>query len=189
MRKYIIRKIQKEDIQSVLDIYTPYILNTAITYEYEVPSIESFTKRVDNIIKQYPYLVCECNGKVIGYAYASSYHSRTAFNWDCELSIYIDQSFCGKGLGKRLYSVLIDFITNQGYYNAYGVVNYPNQSSERMHEYFGFKNVGIHSNVGYKFNKWHSLVYYLKPLRKFDNPKNFPKKANEIKFNNIEWEE
>lgn len=189
MSKYKIRRIKDSDIQRVLEIYAPYILNTTITYEYDVPTLESFTDRVNNIKSKFPYFVCECDGKIVGYAYASAYHSRTAFNWDCELSIYLDNSFCGKGIGRRLYAVLIDFITEQGFYNAYGVVSYPNHSSERLHDEFGFYCAGIHKNVGFKFNKWLDLIYYIKPLREFDQPKTFPKNANDIYFKDIEWED
>lgn len=189
MSKYKIRMIQKNDIKRVLDIYAPYILNTTITYEYEVPSIESFTKRVENITKQYPYLVCECDGLVIGYAYASDYHTRTAFSWDCELSIYLDSNYSNRGIGRKLYATLIDFVTKQGYYNAYGVVSFPNDNSEKLHNSFGFKSVGVHKNVGFKFDKWLSLNYYIKRLRDFDKPKSFPKNVKDIEFTEIFWED
>lgn len=187
MSKYIIRKIKEEDIKKVLEIYTPYILNTTVTFEYNVPSLKEFTDRVNNIIATHPYLVCECDGLVIGYAYASKYHSRTAFNWDCELSIYIDNKHHSKGIGKRLYKALIDYVTKLNYYNAYGVISIPNESSESLHKYFGFENVGVHKNVGYKFDKWLDLGYYIKKLREYDKPNDFPKNHNDVIFEEIKW--
>ncbi|WP_297137342.1 GNAT family N-acetyltransferase [Terrisporobacter sp.] len=185
MKKHI-RFATIDDTEKILSIYEPYIKNTAITFEYDIPSLDEFSTRIKNICKDYPYLVCEIDGKIAGYAYANRAMSRAAFNWNVELSIYIDTNYRGQGIGKSLYSALLKILTHQNIVNVYALVVTPNESSEKLHKYFGFEEVGLHPNTGYKLGNWHNLSYLCKVISNFDNP---PKKfisINDLDKNIVE---
>jgi phosphinothricin acetyltransferase len=155
-----IRLATEEDCASILDIYAPFITDTVITFECEVPALEEFTKRMANIQKKYPWLVCEYNGSIVGYAYASKYSERQAYDWSADFSIYIDPKHHGKKIGKALYYGLFELLKLQGYYNAFAGVTMPNIKSESLHEALGFKPIGIYKNVGYKLGEWHDVKWY-----------------------------
>ena len=104
--KLQIRVATKEDAEALLAIYAPYVEKTAITFEYEVPSIEEFRCRIQETLKKYPYLVAEKNGKIVGYAYAGAFHARPAYDWAVETSIYVSELQKGEGIGKALYKAL-----------------------------------------------------------------------------------
>lgn len=123
----ILQLIKEEDVAEVLEIYTSYILNTAITYEYEVPVLESFSERVSHYTEQYPWIVAKEQGKIAGYAYASTYREREAYQWCCELSVYLRPEFQGMDLGRTLYSALMALTHPSGILHAYGVITVPNE--------------------------------------------------------------
>ncbi len=170
----IIRDINEKDIPAVLDIYRPYITDTRITFEYDVPSAEDFTRRVRRYTRQFPWLVACEGGRIVGYGYASAYRSRTAYQWDCELSVYVDKDRLKRGCGRAIYRELLGRVALQGYYNAYGVVALPNEESVRLHEHFGFRLEGIQKNTGFKHGQWVDTAIYAKALRNFDPPKKAP---------------
>lgn len=176
-----IRRIQEEDIEAVLRIYEPYILETVVTFEYTVPTLKEFRKRVEKVTEKYPWYVCEQDGEIVGYAYASDFRTRTAFAWDCELSIYLKQGTEGQGFGTALYQTLLQRLTELGYVSVYGVICTPNESSEFLHKKFGFEEEGKLRRIGYKMGKWLDLSYQVKHLRNPEgNPGAFPKKDTEL---------
>lgn len=148
------------DCASILEIYAPFITNTDITFEYQVPTIVEFENRMANIQKRYPWLVYEYDKRIIGYAYASQYNEREAYDWSVDFSIYIDPKHHGKGIGRALYFCLSELLRLQGFCNAYAGVALPNPKSEGFHEAFGFKPVGIYRKVGYKHGKWRDVRWY-----------------------------
>ena len=166
---YNIRKATIADSYNILNIYTPYIVDTCITFEIEVPTINEFSDRIQNIIKDYPYLVYEVDGKIIGYAYASKYRERPAYKYSAEVSVYIAPEYHGCGIGKILYEKLLELLKKQGIYTAVAGVALPNEKSIGLHKAFGFKEVGTYHNVGYKFDKWLDVMWLEKSLRKYDN--------------------
>lgn len=174
MKKYTIRLIQEADTEEVLGIYEPYIRETAITFEYETPSVEDFRNRMKEISADYPYIVCLANEKIVGYAYAHRQMERAAYQWNVELSVYIDQNYLRCGMGKTLYSALIEILKLQNVRNVYGVVTFPNENSERLHEYFGFKKLGVFHGTGYKGGAWHDVMWFEKTIGDYDlEPKPF----------------
>lgn len=179
-----IRLANGADSNSILNIYAPFITNTVITFEYEVPTVPEFTERMINIQKKYPWLVCEIDNKIVGYAYASQFAGRAAFNWSVDFSIYIDPTYHKRKIGKALYSSLLELLKLQGYYNAYAKITFPNIKSESLHKSLGFEPIGIYKNVGYKFGSWHDLICY--GLKLMDYPKDItpPKTIDEIKNTN-----
>lgn len=118
-----------------------------------MPSLESFSERVHRYTEQYPWIVAKDHGKIVGYAYASLYRSREAYQWCCELSVYLRPEVQGRDLGRTLYSALMDLLTLQGYYMVYGVITLPNEASLGLHNQLGFSMDGIQENCGFKLGK------------------------------------
>lgn len=155
-----IRLASVQDAEAILAIYKPYIEETVITFEYEVPSLEDFTKRIATISQNYAYLVYTVDDEIIGYAYAARQRERAAYNWNTELSIYLDQTKTHKGVGTRLYEALLTVLKEQQIYNVYGCMTCPNEPSERLHKKLGFKECGVFPHSGYKFDAWHSIKFF-----------------------------
>lgn len=179
-----IRTAKIEDAQTLLDIYHYYVEETAITYEYEVPTLEDFQSRIVHILEGYPYLVAESEGKIIGYAYAGQFHPRKAYGWNVETTIYLDRNCRKQGIGSRLYSLLEEILKAQGIVNALALITPPRTELEqatygsmRFHEKMGYHLVGRIENSGYKFNQWFDTVYMEKmlnaPTQNMQNIKTF----------------
>ncbi|WP_300758340.1 GNAT family N-acetyltransferase [uncultured Brachyspira sp.] len=167
-----IRLATIEDTLSILKIYSQYI-ETPITFEYKLPTEEDFKKRIENITNKYPYLVCEDErGKIIGYAYANKFMEREAYNWNTELSVYIDNSSTSKGIGRKLCFIIIEILKYQGIRNVYSKVTLPNEKSEKLHYSLGFNLIGTYHNVGYKNDNWYNVGLFEKEISKsLDKPK------------------
>ena len=168
-----IRFAKPSDDRSLLDIYAPYVENTAITFEYEVPTIEDFANRIEKTLEKYPYLVAEEDGVVVGYAYASTYYARAAYDWAVELSVYVSQDARGQGVGTRLYDALEDLLEQMGYIHFLACISLPNEASLALHRKRGYQQVAHFPKIGYKFNRWHDIVWLQKSL---------DKEAKSIKF-------
>jgi len=161
MKKYTIREIKETDINQILDIYTPYILNTPITFEYTVPTLEDFNARTKKIMGKYPYIVCEIEKEIVGYAYAGPYKNRAAYDYSAELSIYIKEGYKSKGIGKKLYSALIDILKFQNYQILYACITiHKTLKSSLFHEQLGFKQIGMFEKSGFKEGKWYDTAWY-----------------------------
>ena len=159
------------DARGMLEIYAPYILDTSYTFETEVPTEKEFADRVDTYLRSWPWLVCEIDGSVAGYAYASKYRERTGYQWCAECSIYMHEQFRGKGLGRALYAKLFRILKYQGYRNLYAVINTPNDPSVAFHESCGFVFFAMYENVGWKLGKWKNVGWWRLVLNDFtDDP-------------------
>ncbi len=169
-----IRFIENSDINSVLDIYSPYIKSTAITFEYDVPDVMEFTARVRKITKQFPWLVYEEEGSVKGYAYASPMHERTAYQWNAELSVYLNENIQSKGIGKKLYRALIELLYAQGYQSLYSCIALPNEKSMHLHQSFGFEQAALYPKSGFKFHKWYDVVWLYRPIGSYTDNLPYP---------------
>ena len=176
----LLQLIKEEDISEVLEIYAPYVQNTPITFECDIPSLENFSDRVHHYTEQYPWIVAKDHGKILGYAYASTYRSREAYQWCCELSVYLRPQAQGMDLGRTLYSALMDLLTLQGYYTVYGVITLPNEASLALHNQLGFSMDGIQENCGFKLGSWHNTAIMSKTLRDFEPPVSGPKSIHEL---------
>lgn len=167
-----IRFAKAGDAAAIREIYAPYILNTAVTFEYEVPDVEEMRRRIVTTLEKYPYLVAEDNGKVVGYAYADIFHTRAAFRHTAEVSIYIDSEHRRCGLGKTLYYELESLLRRQNVFIVYACIAhtasdddpYLTNASIVFHEKMGYTLVGKHNLSGYKFNRWYSVVWMEKVL-------------------------
>ena len=149
----------KRDAVGLLRIYAPYIMETAITFETEVPSESEFEERVSSIGAHFPYLVMEIDGELAGYAYAHRQAERAAYAWNAELSIYLAKAWRHKGLGVPLYALLMELLTMQGYVNLYAVITAENTASVAMHRRMGFREIGLHERTGFKFGRWHDVAW------------------------------
>ena len=159
MSKFTIRRAAEADAEKLLEIYKPYITDTAITFEYDVPSAADFEGRIREIAADYPYLVCERDGVIIGYAYAHRIRERAAYDWDVELSIYLAQGTHGRGIGTTVLACLIDLLEMQGLRHLYSCVTLPNEKSIRMQRRLGFADAGIWHDSGWKFDGWHDVAW------------------------------
>lgn len=161
-----IRTATLSDAQALLNIYSPYVEHTAITFEYDVPSVEEFASRIKNTLQKYPYLVAEKNGRLLGYAYASPFHERPAYDWAVETSIYVDQNIKHQGIGRRLHDALEDALRSQGILNMNACIAYPPEEDEYLdknsvefHTHIGYRLVGEFYKCGYKFHRWYNMVW------------------------------
>ncbi len=161
---FVIRRAAADDAAALLDIYAPYIRDTAITFEYDVPAAEEFAARIGDIARTHPYLVCERDGRPVGYAYAHNIRERAAYDWAAELSVYLAPAAQGQGAGTALYRCLIDLLAMQNLRILYGCVTLPNEKSERLHEKLGFAPVGVWHGAGWKFGRWHDVGWLEKRL-------------------------
>ena len=161
-----IRLAKPLDAAALLAIYAPYVENTAITFEYDVPTVEDFANRIEKTLKKYPYLVAEEDGLILGYAYASTYYARAAYDWAVELSVYVSQDARGKGVGSKLYDELEGLLDQMGYMHFLACISLPNQDSLAFHAKRGYQQVAHFPKIGYKFERWHDIVWLQKSLEK-----------------------
>lgn len=182
----VIRLATEDDSNSVLEIYAPFIKQTIITFELEVPTLSEFRKRMAVIQKKYPWVLCEFNNDVVGYAYASQFNVRAAYDWSVDFSIYIKPQFHGKKIGKALYFALFKLLKLQGYYNAYAGITLPNSKSESFHQSFGFMPIGVYQNVGYKFGGWHDVKWFEFKIQDYSKSPIKPTRIDEI-YNSAEF--
>ena len=170
MSNITIRRANKEDIQDILNIYGYYTENTAISFEYETPTLEEFTKRFDNISSKFPYLVAEMTQeqekKIVGYAYGNTLIARAAYDYCAELTIYLDPNMRKSGIGKMLYTELEKQLADQGIKNLYACIGSPieadeylTNNSEQFHQHLGFKRNGLFYKCGYKFGRWYNMIW------------------------------
>lgn len=176
-----IRLATEADSGALLEIYAPYIRDTAISFEYEVPSVADFRERVIKVLTKYPWLVCEIDHKIVGYSYASQHRERAAFGWAVDASVYIHPDYHRKKIGKALYVALLELLKVQGFYNVYAGITSSNEKSLRFHETFCFKQVGFYRNVGYKFGQWHDVAWMELALAEHPAVPEQPKTIGEIK--------
>ena len=162
MSKFTIRRATVGDGAALCAIYAPYITDTTITFEYDVPTDEEFSERICETAAQFPYLVCEKDGEIIGYAYAHRIRERAAYDWDAELSVYLKQGTHSHGTGTVLLACLIDLLEMQGLRHLYSCVTMPNPKSVGMQSKLGFEDAGIWHNSGWKFGGWHDVAWFEK---------------------------
>ena len=170
--KFSIRIAKKADARAILDIYKPFILNTAVTFEEVVPDEDEFKKRMTAILWECPFLVCETNGQVVGYAYASAHRSRAAYRWNREVSVYVHPDFRRKNIANALYHALFPILKIQGYANLLAVITLPNQASIAFHESFGFTKCAEYNNIGFKLGQWQKVGWW--ELSLIENPDEVP---------------
>ena len=161
-----IRKATKADAEAIQTIYAPYVRETAVSFEYDVPSVEEMAKRIEEVQKTHPWIVAEEEGKVVGYAYAHAFYGRAAYQWAVETSIYVDRQEKRKGIGKKLHDTLEDRLKKQGILNMNACIAYIEpeeehltQDSVRFHERMGYTKVAHFHQCGKKFGRWYDVIW------------------------------
>lgn len=179
------------DAKELLDIYAPYVTDTAISFEYDVPSLEEFEARIIDILKKYPYLVAENNGEILGYAYTHAFVGRAAYDHAVETTIYLKEGRTKMGIGRMLYEALERISSAQNILNMNACIGYPEPPDEHLtmnsvqfHEHMGYRMVGTFHNCGYKFGTWYHMVWMEKMIGKH-NPTPLPV----IPFSDLNTEE
>ena len=169
-----IRQATVADLPRILEIYGPYVENTAISFEYTVPTLEEFTQRFLGITAQFPWLVWEEDGEILGYAYGSKPFERAAYQWCASASIYLRPEACGKGIGRKLYAALEERLQAQGYRKVYAVITTANDASVAFHRAVGYRHTATMPDCGFKFGKWYGTVWMEKELNTWDTPPREP---------------
>ena len=166
-----IESVTINDAEELLSIYAPYVENTAITFEYEVPSKEEFIQRIKNISSKYPYIKAVDNGRITGYAYAGNFKDRRAYDWSVETTIYVKNDCKRAGIGRALYTELERELKEMGILNMNSCIacpvkksDYLNDDSIRFHTKMGFTEVGRFHNSGYKFGEWFDMIWMEKMI-------------------------
>ena len=166
-----IRVAKPEDAEKLLEIYAPYVTDTAITFEYEVPTEEEFRGRIEHVLEKYPYLVAEADGEIVGYAYAGAFKERAAYDWAVETSIYLRTDRKKKGIGRKLYEALERALAMQNILNVNACITYMEKEDEyvtknsaQFHEHMGYRLVGEFRECGYKFERWYDMIWMEKHL-------------------------
>jgi len=163
----ILREATERDAAAIAAIYAPYCASTPISFEVEPPSADEMRSRIEKVLPLYPWLVCDINGELAGYAYASRHRERAAYRWGVDVAIYLSDRHHRRGLGRALYATLLSMLVEQGYYTAYGGITLPNEASVGLHRAMGFEPVGVYHGVGYKLGAWHDVIWLEKILQPF----------------------
>lgn len=185
----VIRRATPDDAPALLAIYAPYVLNTAITYEYEVPSESEFAHRIEKTLADgFPYLVVEREGEPVGYAYVGRLHERAAYDWSVETSIYLAQNDRGHGAGRMLHDALEGALRAMGMLDMCACIATPNgandeyltRNSEQFHAHMGYRKVGEFVQCAQKFGRWYNMVWMEKSLGERASNAPAPKRFDEV---------
>jgi L-amino acid N-acyltransferase YncA len=155
-----IRLAQPHDAEAIATIYRPFVEGTAISFEAVPPDCDEMARRIMETITSYPWLVCEVEGQVAGYAYATRHRVRAAYQWSVDTSVYVAPKYWRCGIGRGLYVSLFGILATQGFFNAYAGIALPNPGSVALHESVGFRPVGVYRRVGYKLGAWHDVGWW-----------------------------
>ena len=187
-RDFFIRVVTEADAEELLNIYTHYIEHTAITFEYEVPTVEEFAERIRNVLRKFPYLAAVADGEIVGYAYVSPFKERAAYDWAVETTVYVHKDKKGMGIGKALYLMLEEILTKQNILNMEACIAYTDTEDEyltndsvRFHEKLGYRMVGKFMKCGYKFDRWYNMVWMEKHIGEHKQNQEPVKSFSEVK--------
>ncbi|MBS1678663.1 MAG: N-acetyltransferase [Actinobacteria bacterium] len=148
------------DAAACAAIYAPSVESTPISFELEPPDAAEFSRRIKGCSATHQFLVGEAGGHVVGYAYACRWRERAAYDWAVEVSVYVDSAHKGRGVGRALYTELLDRLRVQGFRIAVAGITLPNPASIALHERMGFQSIGVLSRVGWKLGSWHDVGYW-----------------------------
>lgn len=183
-----IRFAEIDDSRRILEIYAPYVAETALTFTSTIPSVEEVAQTMLDIKKRFPYLVCSMDDEVVGFAFAFRQNPHEAQNWNAELSIYIDPEYQGKGIATALYTALFQLLKIQGYCNLYAVITIPNEASVALHRHFGFKELVVMEKNGFKLGSWHDILWMEMKIPGCHDPaeRGNPHSVNQLNANELD---
>lgn len=176
-----VRNAVLEDAGRILEIYSYYVQNTAISFEYETPTLDEWRARMARTMSRYPYLVVEEDGVIQGYSYAGSFVGRAAYDWSCEMTIYLDHNVQKRGMGRKLYEAMEQALKKMGILNLYACIGYPDRddkylttNSAGFHAHLGYTKVGTFHKCGYKFGRWYHMIWMEKIIGEHGENQPFP---------------
>lgn len=188
MKASKIRIATEQDAEALLEIYAPYVENTAITFEYSVPTVQEFTQRIRHVLERYPYLVAEREGKIAGYAYAGTFKERAAYDWSVETTVYVREDQKRTGVGRELYEMLEKLLALQNIQNLNACIaylevedQYLTHNSVQFHEHLGYRLVGEFYKCGYKSGRWYNMVWMEKHIGGHEDRPQVVKSFNDIR--------
>lgn len=155
----VIRRATPGDAAGCLEVYAPYVRETTVTFEDEVPGVSEFAGRISRALERHDWLVAEADGRVVGYAYAGPVKDRSAYHWSCEVSVYVDAGALGRGLGRSLYRALFARLEDLGFRRLLAVVALPNEPSVALHVAMGFREAGRLERIGFKHGRWLDVAW------------------------------
>lgn len=165
-----VRDATGDDAAACAAIYRPYVLETAITFETEPPSVSEMARRIAAAVESHAWLVAEAEDRVVGYAYAGPFAARPAYRWSCEVSVYLEMGRRRTGAGRALYQALLPRLAERGYHAAVAKMTLPNEASMGLHRAFGFRPVGVLQRIGWKNGAWHDVAIAQLDLVSTDAP-------------------
>ena len=187
INKIKIKIVDTADASRLVEIYRYYVENTAITFEYNTPTVDEFKERITNTLQRYPYIKAVYNDKILGYAYVSSISFRKAYDWSVEPTIYIDKDYKHLGIGTKLYNALEDILKGMNIQNLIAVISYPKEdndfltkNSKYFHDKLGYTSIGLLHDCAYKFNQWYDVIIMEKSIKDKNEVKDV-KNFNDIK--------
>jgi phosphinothricin acetyltransferase len=160
----LVRPVTPGDAGAVAGIYAPIVRDTAISFELEPPDADVISERIVTLTATHPWLVLDIDGEVRGYAYAGPFKDRPAYRWSVETTIYLGEEIRGRGLGRVLYSALIDELIGDGFASAFAGITRPNPASEALHGSVGYRMIGVFPRAGYKLGEWHDVGWWHRAL-------------------------
>ncbi len=166
----IIRLATEADLPAMRAVYAPYVYENVVSFEYAVPKPEAFAARFERITAEFPWLAAEENGEILGYAYASRAFSRAAYDWCADMSVYVSRGARRRGVGAALYAALEARLAEMGLCNLFALITESNTGSIAFHHRQGYEQVGLLPRAGYKFGRWHGVVWMMKRLRETEDP-------------------
>ena len=175
-----IRLAQTSDAGAIAAIYRPIVETTAVSFETVAPDAAAMAGRIAERLQWLPWLVCDVDGAIAGFTYASKHRERAAYRWSVDTSVCIDPGVRRRGVGRGLYRSLFAILAAQGFVNAYAGIALPNDASVRLHEAVGFTPIGVYTRVGYKFGLWHDVGWWQRPLRDHEAIPSEPRAIGDI---------
>ncbi|WP_375502975.1 GNAT family N-acetyltransferase [uncultured Jatrophihabitans sp.] len=170
----LIRDATAADAVSCAAVYAPYVQDTAVSFELEAPSAAQMAERIAAAQQGHAWLVVADARQVLGYAYGGEFKSRAAYRFACEVSVYLAPGLGRHGLGRALYDVLLPRLAQLGYHQAVAGMTLPNAASEGLHRALGFEPVGVYRAIGWKFERWHDVLFVQRPLLDSPDPPDPP---------------
>lgn len=169
-----VRMATDADADAITSIYSPIVSDTHFSFETTPPTATEMARRIRDTTTQYPWLVCEYDGQIVGYAYASAHEDRAAYQWSVDVSVYVTDRSQRHGVARGLYESLFALLRLQGYIFAYAVIALPNPSSVGFHESFGFTRLAVYQRAGFKQGAWHDVGHWRASIQDHETPPSPP---------------
>ena len=165
-----IRPVRLTDAPALADVYRPYVLESSVSFELDPPTADEFAERIERTTATHPWFVATADDVAIGYAYGCTHRARAAYRFSVETSVYLSSAFHRQGIAGRLYATLFEELRARNFCQAYAGITLPNEASVAFHQQFGFAPIGVFPSIGFKFDQWHDVAWFHRPLSGENKP-------------------